>query len=68
LDYQPENVSLDAAKDFLTELLQCVRPVYHNASYDRLVLAKALGIPFELSYGDDTMIALHLMDENHPSS
>lgn len=68
LDYQPENVSLEAVKDFLSELLQHVRPIYHNASYDRLVLAKTLGIPFEQSYGDDTMIALHLMDENHPSS
>lgn len=68
LRYQPENLPLEEVRAFLLELLAHVRPVYHNAAYDRLVLAKTLSIPFERSYGDDTMIALHLMDENHPSS
>ena len=64
LRYQPENLS----REDLLQVLELVfqRPVvYHNAAYDRQVLYRTLGIPFDLSYGDDTMIALHLMDENH---
>lgn len=68
LAYQPENIPLEDVKVFLEVLLERVKPLYHNAAFDRQVLAKVLGIPLEKTYGDDTMIALHLMDENHSSS
>ena len=68
LRYQPPNLSKDAVRAFLTKVMASVQVVYHNAAYDRLVLRRTLGIPFELSYGDDTMVALHLYDENHPLS
>ncbi|ABU96844.1 hypothetical protein [Thermus phage P23-45] len=65
LRYQPANLPREAVRQAVLEALK--RPVvYHNAAYDRRVLAVTLDIPLDQTYGDDTMVALHLVDENHP--
>lgn len=68
LDYQPANLPVEAVREFVGGLFARTRVVMHNAAYDRLVFARCLGLPLEATACDDTMVALHLKDENHPLS
>jgi DNA polymerase I-like protein with 3'-5' exonuclease and polymerase domains len=65
LSYQPPNLSKEVVREVVLEALKR-QVVYHNAAYDRRVLAVTLDIPLADTYGEDTMVALHLVDENHP--
>ena len=67
LEYQPPNLTGKQVQEFLNLVLR--KPlVFHNAAYDIRVIAHTCRIPIEQIHGDDTMLALHLMDENHPLS
>lgn len=68
LAYQPPNLPLPAVREFVEGLFRGTRVVMHNAAYDRLVFARTLDIPLEYTRCEDTMVALHLKDENHPLS
>lgn len=66
LDYQPENYSPRAVRNLLREIYESRKQVImHNAAYDRSVLKRTLDIDFDETRGThDTMLALHLVDEN----
>jgi DNA polymerase I-like protein with 3'-5' exonuclease and polymerase domains len=68
LDYQPPNLPAKDVAEFLRAVFAQNRVVMHNAAYDRQVLERSLGLELASTYADDTMIALHLKDENHPLS
>jgi DNA polymerase I-like protein with 3'-5' exonuclease and polymerase domains len=68
INYQPDNLPSEDVANFLREVFKHCRVVMHNASYDRQVLYRSLGLSLAETYSDDTMVALHLKDENHQLS
>jgi len=68
LEYQPDNVPEEAVKPFLEEVFANTSVVMHNSPYDRPVLKQTLGLDFDTTFSDDTLIAMHLVDENQKKS
>lgn len=68
-EYQPAlNLDADLVARFMTDVYMTGVPVvYHNAGYDRSVLAKHLGLSAQLTSNyHDTVLLAHLMNENQP--
>lgn len=65
---QFSNLNKPQVAAFMAQVFQSGVPVvYHNASYDRSVLAQHLGLSPELTSNyHDTVLMAHLMDENQP--
>ncbi|MDX2007425.1 MAG: DNA polymerase [Meiothermus sp.] len=68
LDYQPPNVDSEVVREFILDLFTETKVVMHNAAYDRMVLNVTMGIDLDLMPYEDTMLALHLYNENHEKS
>ena len=63
LSYQTPNLSIGAVRDFVVWCYQ-KNVVLHNAAYDRPVFKRTLQLDFEQTFGNDTKLALHKLDEN----
>lgn len=64
-DYQTPNIPEASVRNFMEMVyMHADRVVYHNASFDRMVLFRGLGLPHHMTGGHDTVIMAHLMNEN----
>lgn len=68
LDFSVFNNPREHLRGLLEKLMRKYTPVYHNAAYDRLVLNKTLGLDLDTTYGHDTGLMAHLVNENTPTN